>query len=143
MKATVERVNKEVWKSLSEGSHENSFGTNRPKEIDRVDFALVSYVNDKPTGYVQCLEMDSHTLYWQTGGAFIDIQKTMEVVPCYMAMVEWSLKNYQRITTRVDSENIGMLHLAMKMGFRVRGTWHFDNHVYVELLNEREEHAGN
>ena len=137
MKYLVEKVSHQTWVSrFSEMAHVESFGLLRPRDIERMSFALVSVANDKPTGFVQCIEMDSETLYWQSGGMFLDIQKTIGVVPSYLAGIDWSLNNYKRITTRIDSENIRMLHLAMKMGFRVRGTWNFENRVYVELLNE-------
>lgn len=133
---SVEVISSQDWiKNSSELAHLDVFGEYRPSSIEKIDFALISFHENKPTGYIQCIEMDSETLYWQLGGAFEGTNK-FQIVPCYMALLEWSLSKYQRVTTRIENKNIKMLHLAHKMGFFVQGTWNFKNKIYLELLNE-------
>ncbi len=134
----INRIEKDDWiKQEGWAAHASAFGTSRPDSLERFDYALVSMKGDKPTGYVTCIEMDSETLYWQIGGAFSSAQKSTVVVPCYKAMIDWCADKYQRITTRIENDNISMLHLAQKMGFRVVGTWNFKNKIYLELLLEK------
>ncbi|CAK0758162.1 hypothetical protein CCP2SC5_2480002 [Azospirillaceae bacterium] len=144
MRYTTEKIDGTTWKrEFSEAAHAAAFGEIRPRGIETADFALVCFADDNMAGYVQCIEMDKETVYWQMGGAFTESKGNFRVVPCYMDMVTWCLERYKRITTRIENENISMLHLAMKMGFRVCGTWNFGGRIYLELLNEREIFNGN
>lgn len=133
---TVDEIPPNEWiKNFSELAHFSVFGELRPKDVERISFALLVKKDKDVHGYVQCIEMDSQTLYWQLGGA-IETKSKLHIVPCYMALIKWSLDRYARITTRIENTNISMLHLAMKMGFLVVGTWNFNNKIYLELLNE-------
>jgi len=134
----VERVGAEWIAENGNAASLSAFGGSRSADLDRAQFAIVSFRNEKPTGYVTCIEMDSETVYWQVGGAFDGVKRTLDVVPSYLKMIDWALERYKRITTRIENTNIEMLHLAMKMGFRIVGTWNFKNQIYLELLNERE-----
>ena len=111
----------------------------RTRAIDSIDFALVCSADDVPTGHVTCIEMDKETIYWQLGGALESIKGTFAVVPCYMSMIKWSLERYQRISTRILNTNIKMLHLAMRIGFRIIGVRTFKNEIFLELNLERGE----
>lgn len=138
MNIPVSRIDASRWaKEFSELSHLASFGESRPGTAERADFALVGQKGNELVGYVQCLEMDSDTLYWQLGGAMPTFVGSVHVISCYRAFIEWSLERYQRITTRIQNINIRMLHMAMKMGFLIVGTWNFKNKIYMELVNER------
>lgn len=125
----------------SEFAHLSSFGEHRPASLEAIDFAIVSRANGIATGYVQCIEMDKETLYWQLGGAFSQSKLGLSVLPSYLAMIAWSLERYERITTRIENSNVKMLHLAMRAGFRVVGIWNFKNAIYLELLLERTENV--
>lgn len=134
---TVERIDSDKWLTDSETAHKLAFGAYRSRELDRIDFALITMKDSRPAGYVTCLEMDSETVYWQIGGAFPDAKNTGVVVPCYLAMIDWCLDRYQRITTRIENTNTAMLRLAMKVGFLIVGTWNFKGSIYLELLLEK------
>lgn len=117
----------------------NEWAKSNMRPIDTIDFALVCSANGETKGHVTCLEMDTETLYWQLGGALESVKGTFSVVPCYMSMIKWSLERYQRICTRILNSNIRMLHLAMRIGFRVIGCRTFKNEVFLELNLERGE----
>lgn len=135
----VVRLGKSVWlKELSEKAHFSTFGMMRPKESERVDFALLVSQDLDPMGYVSCIEMDSETLYWQQGGIFKHKQKSFGVYPSTRAIFNWSLKNYQYVQCRVTNQNLAMLHLGMKLGFRIVGTRCSNGILYCELQAQRE-----
>lgn len=135
---SVERLSREEWvNGRSMRAHALSFGEYRSSALERIDFALIVSAREVPRGYVQCIEMDSETVYWQIGGAFAGEHGSHVIVPCYLAMIDWCLERYKRITTRIENTNIRMLHLAMKVGFLVVGTWNFQGKIYLELLNEK------
>ncbi len=138
MTYSVERLESDKWIQDSELAHRLSFDAHRSKDLERIDFALVTMKDSKPHGYVTCIEMDSETVYWQIGGAFPNAKGTGAVVPCYIAMVDWCLERYRRITTRIENTNVAMLRLAMKVGFLIVGTWNFKGKIYLELLLEGE-----
>lgn len=137
---SVRHVDSKFWlDKYSEKAHLSSFGEFRPKELERIDFALVATDGPEPKGFVTCKEMDSETLYWQYGGAFSGTQNTFAVAPCYFEMIKWCLDRYQRVTTRIENTNIAMLKLAFKVGFLVIGTRVFNNQIFLELLLEKGE----
>ena len=124
------------WEACAEKAHSLVFGEERSLLLNRIDFALIVKSNEKPIGYLTAREMDALTIYWQYGGA-LPGSTASEIVPCYLAFVDWCLERYLRITTRIENTNVKMLHMAMKMGFLIVGTWNFQNKIYLELLNER------
>jgi len=132
----VERVDGDWLRENIETLSHAVFNEVRSSEIDRCQFGLMAYKDKEPIAYVTCIEFDSETLYWQIGGTFENIRGGFSVVPCFLHMVDWSLKNYKRITMRVNNENVRMLNLAMRIGFRICGTWNFNNMIFLELLME-------
>ncbi len=135
---SVQSMSPDVFSEIAcEAAALSSFGVSRSRHLDRIDFALIAMKDEKPAGYVTCLEMDADTIYWQIGGAFADAKKTGVVVPCYLAMIDWCLDRYHRITTRIENTNQAMLRLAMKVGFLIVGTWNFKGTIYLELLLEK------
>lgn len=138
MSYSVRRLNPEEWRLNSEAAHACAFGEFRPKELERIDFALVALKDEGLVGYAQCIEMSATHLYLQYGGAFLDCQKTMAVVPCYISLIDWCSEKYKRVSTRIENTNLPMLRLALKLGFLVIGTRATDNKIFLELLKEGE-----
>lgn len=140
MKYWVSRYSKDDWiANFSEMFVKAVFGTSRPNSSERVDFALVSFKDKEPFGFVSCIEFDSETLYWQFGGAIKAYQGTLDVLHGYKAAVDWSLDHYKMIMVRVDNDNIKILHLLMKFGFRVVGTFVSKSRILLELILERKD----
>ncbi len=113
-----------------------SFNGERPKALERCDFALVYKKDDNPVGFVTCHEMDSETLYWQYGGAINEVKKTHTVIDNYISFIMWSRERYKRVATRVENTNIPMLKIALKCGFLIVGTYNFNNKIFLELTQE-------
>ncbi len=126
----------EQWEPLSEKFHLVCFDTHKPKEWDRIDFALVAESGDELNGYVTCREHDAQTLYWQFGGAFPGTRQTSLSWKAYQAFGLWAQDKYKRITTLIENENIVMLKMAFKLGFRIIGVRVHKGSVLCELVLE-------
>lgn len=140
----VQKFNRDEWLNGQEMSvcYHEAFSDKRLESIERCDYALAVLRDEKLCAFVTCIEMDGETLYWQFGGAFDEIKKTISVIESYQAAIDKSRDlGFKRITTRIENTNIAMLKLAMKCGFLIVGTWNFKNTVYLELLNEFEENV--
>lgn len=135
----VLKCDENQWVSkFSELAHMSSFGEFRPKGVERIDFALVVFKGSNPGGYVTCIEIDRDHLYWQIGGAFENYQKSPYVYAGFLKLQNYSLEFYKLVSIKVVNENIRTIHLAMKMGFRVVGTWTKSGRVLVDLVCERQ-----
>ncbi len=135
----IHKIDRDDWAAQwSELAHQISFEEKRPKEMERIDYALlvVNPLNGKPGGYCTVRELDLESVYWQYGGAFPETEKTISVGTMYEALVEWFRFRYKRVTTLVSNENVAYLKLCMKYGFRIIGVRLFKGEVFVELLNE-------
>ena len=122
---------------MSEKAHLYSFAENRPPEFDRITFALVAEVNGKLAGWVTCRELDKESVYWQYGGAFPTIEKTIHVFGVYEAFFN-KIKElgYKRMTTYMQNTNIAMIKLGFKYGLRIIGVRFFNNEIFCELYKE-------
>lgn len=136
----IKKLFPDEWKILSENAHLIMFNEQRPKELDRIDYALISEDQDKKIcGYLTARELDAESVYWQFGGAFPGTHSSAKAVQCYQEFVAWALQRYQRITTLVENTNVRYLRLAMHFGFRIIGCRLFHGKILVELLNEKQE----
>lgn len=131
----VTKIQSENWtRVFSEYAHLATFGVQRNRELERIDFSLLA-LDDKnsPAGFITCKEMDAETLYWQYGGVFPNYQKSLHVIEGYREFLSWSRQRYKRVTTRIENENITMLKMALMVGFRIMGVHLFDKKIFVEL----------
>lgn len=138
MTFSIRKLSQEQWvEHLAESAHFLAFGTNRPGDIERIDFALLMVdENDSASAYITCKEMDSETLYWQYGGAMPKYKETIYAYQGYALFIGWAFDHYKRVFTRIENTNLAMLKLALKLGFVVTGTNTFKGKIYLELLNE-------
>lgn len=133
----VDFINKHEWSPLSEKAHLIAFNKSKPSDWDRIDYALVVANGETPMGYVTCREVDAKTVYWQFGGAFPGTKGTPMTWQGYQAFVEWcKLRGYDRITTLIENENVAMLKMAMKVGFRIQGIRYAQGSVLLEHVKE-------
>lgn len=132
----VERFTPREWAQHSENAHKICFGKLKPSAWDRIDFALLVVNDDRPLGYVTCRETDPETLYWQFGGAFPGTKDTATTFKGYCAFVEYCRDKYKRITTLIENDNLVMLKMAMKVGFRVVGIRFAAGSVLLEHVLE-------
>lgn len=134
----VDRIEKEAWSVLSEHAHIISFEEKKPREWDRIDYALIVNKDNVPMGFVTCREHDAHTLYWQFGGAFPGTKETSLSFLGYQALVQYVKPQYKRLTTLIENENTAMLKMAMKVGFRIVGIRFYNGSVLLEHVLEFE-----
>lgn len=135
----VVRIPKEEWGVFSEKAHLIVFGKVKPKEWDRIDFALVVQKNDKMMGYVTCREHDAKTVYWQFGGSFPGTKDTVLTWTAYQEFVGFCKGKYDRITTIIENTNTVMLKMAMKVGFRIVGVKSYNGSVLLEHVLELQD----
>ena len=135
----VEYVTKEKWEHVSEDAHKLAFGEIRPRDFDRMDFALVMVGTDeKAVGYATCREFDKYTLYLQYGGAFE--KNRHRNVGGYRELIGWiKSRDYKQAVTLVENDNIAYLKMAMHFGFRIIGCRNFRGAILLELMLDLEE----
>lgn len=132
------KIPKDEWSVCSAKAHLVSFGQGRPPEFERIDYALLAVRGETPLGYITCREHDGNTVYWQFGGSFPGTRGTVLTWKLYQAGIALARESYQRITTYISNENIPMLKLAMKAGFRVIGVRNFKRNILLELMLDFE-----
>jgi len=79
MKIVVHKLTPEQWSGISEQAHRVCFNEVKPKEWDRIDFALVAVDEERKQmiGYTTMREIDHETIYWQYGGSFPEYRGTL------------------------------------------------------------------
>lgn len=131
---TVKKLSADDWAGFSEAAHKICFSEQKPKEWDRIDFALLGVNSDDvPLGYVTCREMDANAVYWQFGGAFPSSRGTINSFACYAEFFRFCQLRYKRIATYIENTNQAMLKMAMKIGFLITGIRNFDGEILLEL----------
>lgn len=135
----IQIIDAKVWKEKwSEQAHLVAFGKNKPRDWDRIDYAML--IVDKalslPAAYITCREMDHETVYWQFGGAMPETAGGPGVVRALECALEWAKCIYKRVTFLVQNDNYGMLKLAMKKEFQIVGLRTFKENVLLEHMKE-------
>lgn len=136
MKIEVVQLSPKQWEQLSEKAHLVAFDTHKPKEWDRIDFALLAQNEKDLMGYVTCREHDAESLYWQYGGAFPGTRETSLSFSVYRELIAFCQKKYKRLSTLIGNENVAMLKMAMKVGFRIVGVRVHQGRVLLEHVLE-------
>ena len=129
---------KDEWLVLAESAHAIVFNEARPREMNRIDFALlIEDENKTPVGYGTYRELDSESIYMQYGGCFPNTINSYSAWEVYVAAID-KLQGlgYKRASTLVENENIAMLKCAFKKGFRIIGIRNFESKIYCELYKE-------
>lgn len=132
----VDQLNPKQWEQVSEKAHLVVFNTTKPKDWDRIDFALIVRRGEDLMGYLTAREHDAHTLYLQYGGAFPGTRDSSLSFVAYKAMVDFCKDRYPRITTIVENNNFVYLKMAMKVGFKIVGVRVHQSSVLLEHLWE-------
>lgn len=130
---TVEKILPQYWHKLGELAHTICFGEHRPESLNRHHFIIGVFGNKELAGYFTCLEMDSETVYIQHGGVFPNYEKTVNVVPGYLKMLELLSGDFRRAWTRIENKNSSMIKMALKAGFIIQGVYVFKRKTFVEL----------
>lgn len=136
---SLKRLSREQWAWLAEHAHLVSFGEHKPREWDRIDFAvLLVDETDTAQAWATCRELDAHTLYLQFGGALPEARGTPKSWECFRILLAWARQSYQRVTFLVENSNLPMLKMGMKAGFRIVGVRNYKGSILLEHLLEFE-----
>lgn len=126
----VNFISKESWMNISPYFHQMAFSNKDFSLIENIDFAC-SLVNDDTTlGYCTFRVLDKTHVYMQYGGA-VDLGAYLNF-KAYLTLVEALKKEYMHITTLIKNDNVPMLKMAMKAGFRIVGIRFIKNEIYLE-----------
>jgi hypothetical protein len=129
-----------TWESFSEHAHRACFSEIKPREWDRIDYALLATnEEDDPCGYMTCRELDSKTVYWQFGGAFKPIKGTINSMRVYESFINWHKERYDRVCTYIENDNRAMLKMASFQGFKITGVRNYAGQVLLEHILEFEK----
>lgn len=127
------------WAKVSEDTHLAVFGTKKPASFDRISYALGVCKDDgTPVLYVTVRENDHESVYWQFGGALGPAKGSIVAYRATCEAIRYQLERAKRISFLVENDNLPMLHLAMKTGFRIVGVRYFKNRVLLEHLLESD-----
>lgn len=137
MDFSIRKLDKKEWEDFSESAHKICFNEIKPKEWDRIDYALL-VINEKeePCGYMTCKEIDSKSIFWQYGGGFKPVLETIYSMKAYQALMYWHKERYDRIGTYIENTNSKMLKMAAKIGFKITGIRNYNNQILLEHLLE-------
>lgn len=133
----VEVVKPHDWAAITNLLHHCVFGSHLKPDQERISFALLGRKDDEVLGFVTCLETDSNTLYWKFGGTVPGARQTSMSWLLYQRFVNLCKEKYERITTLIENDNITMLKMAMKVGFRIIGVRIYNGQILLEHLLER------
>lgn len=138
LKADVRYFSPQDWnKYFAREAHIICFKEIREPEMNRIDYALVTFDKDIPSTFCTCRELDAESVYWQYGGVFPNIEKSVSVWKNYVGVRDYSLERYKKVFTRIQNTNLPMLKLAMQAGFIIIGVMNFKAEIFLELLLER------
>ncbi len=135
-KLRLTRMDMEVWRDVEPGVESMVFGESRPHGFSRADFVLVADLGtpESLVGYVTMLELDAATLYWQHGGSFPKYRGSIQTFRAYEEVRKWcEAEGYAQATTFILNENVAMLKMAMRLGFRIIGVKIFKGQVFCHL----------
>lgn len=130
---TIEVLNPTQWEKVSEATHLVCFSEHRPRDLDRVDFAMVVSDGDMPVAYMTVKEHDAETVYLQHGGRFPHSLGAGKSLRAYVLMLNrLSELGYERANTLIENTNTAMQKVALKVGWKITGTRFFDGKLLVE-----------
>jgi hypothetical protein len=136
----LEKLTPEQWSTLSPHAHVVSFGKKYEPDFERISFAILAVDEcGVPMGFITCLEHTKTQVYWQYGGSFPGTKGTINTYRIYTAAKDLCAKEYQTITTLIENDNLPMLKMALKVGFKIVGVKHIFSKTYVELLIDLKE----
>lgn len=130
----VHKLSLDVWRSLAPEASLVVFGTRRPAEIDRIDYALMIERKDtgKPAGYATVQELGEGVAHIQFAGAFPETRATLHTVRGLMVGLTFLKEQYTAVNCRVENTNTPMLRLAMRVGFKIVGVRMHEGRVLLD-----------
>lgn len=137
----VLRIEKEEWKDeFSENAHSAGFKKFKDASLERIDYALIAIEGDNLTAYMTCRELDGESIYWQFGASLGEYRHSLTAWKAFGGFVRYAKEYYKRASMLIENDNIAMLKMAWKSGFRCTGIRYFKDNI---LLEHSLEFGGN
>ena len=137
---TVDCLTKQEWLPIAADAHLTCFNEIIEPDFNNIDFALISKKGERLLTYCTVRQLDKETCYWQYGGALPECKDTVYSYKGTKASVDACFSyGYKRISFYVENDNLPMLKLALKLGFRVIGLRNFKKSILLELFLEKQE----
>lgn len=134
----ISRVDRELWKTMSENAHVVVFCEKRPSEMDRIDFVLIQGEEGTPQSFATVRELDSESVYLQHGGCFPGTKgKAMAAEHLRRFCTHLFAEGYKRICFLVENTNVPMVKIALQNAFLVTGLRVFKTQIMLEMSCER------
>lgn len=131
------KLSKSEWVSMASDVHLICFNEQIVPDFNNITFALLNVEDKKPQTYCTVRELDKESCYWQYGGSFPGTKGTTKTFSNMRRNIEKCLQEgYKRISFYVENDNMVMLKMALKHGFKIIGTRMFKGSVLVEFLYE-------
>ena len=122
----VLKIDKQEWKErYSQNAHRAGFELHRDPISERIDYALLAYENDTLVAYQTCRELDGESVYWQYGASLGEHRHSFTAWRGWSGFVEYARQYYKRASMLIENDNIAMLKMAWKSGFRCTGIRYF------------------
>ena len=140
MRYSIQKLEAITWReSFSEYAHKAVFNEEKPKDWDRIDYALLMTADEMPVAYVTCLETYSDTVHLQYAGVFPMAKDTIWSYELFQAGIRYLKEDYARCFFYVKNTNKVALKMAAKVGFLITGVKNFHGDVLLEHLLEFNE----
>lgn len=132
----IQVLSPEEWAPMAEDAHKTVFGTVRAGALDvNISYALllVEDPRGEPLAYVTVQEQDEGVVYWKFGGSFPPARNRAGMFRWYETLLSIERQmGRKRIYTFIENDNLTMLRMAAKAGFRIVGTRNFEGRVLVD-----------
>lgn len=139
MNVSLKKLSLEEWKPFSRDAHRISFNHEREEDMDRIDYALVTYNDRELCCYATIIELDKNAAYMQHGGSFPSVAKGVYTVKGYFMFINWLKENYTSISTKIHNENIAMQKLAHSAGLRAVGAYFDEGETFLTYLWKKKK----
>lgn len=132
----VVKYDKSQWDLVAESIHQTIFKEVRLSSLNRFDYALVIWDENRPIGYITCRETDSESIYISYGGVLPESRNSLDSADGMKALIEYLKKHYKRANMLVENNNVFMLKKALNSGFLPVGVTNYCNSIFVDLRLE-------
>lgn len=135
MTFSVVMIPKEKFFDLSEDLHKICFSEIKPKELERIDFALAIIDDEKNqmAAYTTCKELDGESLYFQYGGDFPEYRGKDLGKTFFHLFLNWiETTGYKRLGCLIENDNKGMLKIASQASMKIIGLRNYKGKILLE-----------
>jgi len=134
----VKKLSHVEWLELAEKAHLVVFGENRPKEMDRISYALLAVENGVVMSYTTVRETDAESVYFPYGGSFPGTKGVPgRALSTLIAFCDYFRdEGFKRVNFLVEGNNKPMLINAIKADFQFIGLRVFNGKPLLEMMKD-------